>query len=171
MKYVYIIMVLVLIVLGILFFVGWSRSSRNSIPAPKKPAVVTNDQASIVNNPKPIVDNTINEDPGVVHKYQAPIPLSGTIMEEKEFTVIAKNFSFTPNVIKVKMGDKVKIIFQNAEGFHDFKIDEFKVAFKQSKSPSSQVLEFIATKTGSFEYYCSVGSHRSMGMRGTLKVE
>ena len=31
--------------------------------------------------------------------------------------------------------------------------------------------EFTADKVGSFEYYCSVGSHRSMGMKGVLKVE
>lgn len=89
----------------------------------------------------------------------------------KEFRVVGKNFAFVPSTITVKKGDKVKIIFENSEGFHDFKIDEYGVATKKTKSPTTEVLEFTADKAGSFEYYCSVGEHRSMGMKGTLKVE
>lgn len=89
----------------------------------------------------------------------------------KEFTISGKNFSFTPSAIKVKKGDKVKITFQNTAGFHDFVIDEYGVATKQAQSPATEVLEFTADKIGSFEYYCSVGTHRQMGMKGTLVVE
>lgn len=88
----------------------------------------------------------------------------------KEFTISGQNFSFTPNAITVKKGDRVKITFKNTSGFHDFRIDEFGVATQQAKSPDTEVLEFTADKAGSFEYYCSVGSHRSMGMFGTLTV-
>ncbi len=90
---------------------------------------------------------------------------------EKVFVVTGKNYSFTPATITVNKGDKVKITFKNTSGFHDFKIDEFGVAAKKTQSPTEEVLEFTADKAGSFEYYCSVGSHRSMGMKGTLKVE
>lgn len=89
----------------------------------------------------------------------------------KEFTVTGDNFSFTPNLITVKKGDKVKITFKNSVGFHDFVIDEFGAATKQTKAPTTEVVEFIADKVGSFQFYCSVGSHRAMGMFGTLKVE
>nr|MBP9748514.1 cytochrome C oxidase subunit II [Candidatus Paceibacterota bacterium] len=75
------------------------------------------------------------------------------------------------NKISVKKGDKVKIIFKNSAGFHDLVIDEYGVATKQAQAPDTEVLEFTATKTGSFEYYCSVGSHRAMGMVGILTVE
>src|SRR3989344_1616334 len=80
----------------------------------------------------------------------------------KEFTVSGKNFSFTPSLITVKQGDRVKITFQNSAGFHDFVIDEYGVATKQTQSPTIEVLEFTANKAGSFEYYCSVGTHRAM---------
>ena len=89
----------------------------------------------------------------------------------KEFTVSGKNFSFTPSMITVKKGDKVKITFQNSAGFHDFVIDQYGVATKQTNAPTTEVIEFTADKTGSFEYYCSVGTHRAMGMKGTLVVE
>ncbi len=97
----------------------------------------------------------------------------GIINEEvaKEFTISGQNFSFTPSMITVKKGDKVKITFNNVDGFHDFVIDEYGVATKQAKSPYTEVVEFTADKVGSFEYYCSVGTHRAMGMKGTLKVE
>ena len=93
------------------------------------------------------------------------------IAEVKEFTITGQNFSFSPSSIKVKKGDIVKITFKNTQGCHDFVIDEFGAATKQANSPDTEVIEFTADKAGQFEYYCSVGSHRSMGMKGTLVVE
>lgn len=89
----------------------------------------------------------------------------------KEFTVVGKNFAFEPSLMTAKKGDKVRITFKNENGYHDFVIDEFGVATKQTQAPTIEVIEFTANKTGTFEYYCSVGSHRTMGMKGTLKVE
>lgn len=99
--------------------------------------------------------------------------MEGIVAEEavKEFTVSGNNFSFNPSTIKVKKGDKVKITFINSEGFHDWVVDEFGVATKQTQAPTTEVIEFTADKSGSFEYYCSVGSHRAMGMKGILIVE
>lgn len=96
---------------------------------------------------------------------------SVTTPSVKEFTITAKNFSFTPNAITVNKGDKVKITFKNSNGFHDLKIDEYNVATKQIQGGSQDVVEFTADKAGTFEYYCSVGTHRAMGMVGTLKVQ
>jgi plastocyanin len=90
--------------------------------------------------------------------------------EAKEFTVTGGNFEFTPAAMTVKKGDTVRITFKNVEGFHDFVIDEFDVATKQIQGGAEEVVEFVADEAGSFEYYCSVGSHRAMGMKGTLTV-
>ncbi|KKT01296.1 MAG: Plastocyanin [Candidatus Nomurabacteria bacterium GW2011_GWA2_43_15] len=119
---------------------------------------------------------------GAKKRTEAPAPVvddqtevvgneSGQDGELREFTVSGQNFSFTPSLITVQKGDRVKITFKNTQGFHDFKIDEFGVATKQAQSPFEEVLEFTADKIGSFEYYCSVGTHRAMGMKGVLKVE
>lgn len=91
--------------------------------------------------------------------------------EVKEFNVSGANFSFSLKEIKVKKGDKVKIVFTNNEGFHDLIIDEFNVNTSQIKAGESKTVEFIADKTGIFEYYCSVGQHRANGMFGKLIVE
>lgn len=95
---------------------------------------------------------------------------AGNVASVKEFTVTGKNFSFAPALITVKKGDKIKITFNNVNGFHNFVINEYGVATKQVQAPDTEVLEFTADKIGSFEYYCAVGSHRSMGMKGTLVV-
>ena len=88
----------------------------------------------------------------------------------KEFTVTGQNFVFLPATLSVKKGDRVKIIFKNTGGFHGFKIDEFGVASKQINGGQEETLEFVADKSGSFEYYCSGRKHRSMGMKGALTV-
>ncbi len=89
----------------------------------------------------------------------------------KTFEVSAANFSYDVKEIKVKQGDKVKIVFTNKEGFHDWVIDEFSARTKQLAADKSETIEFVANKKGTFEYYCSVGSHRAMGMKGSLVVE
>lgn len=89
----------------------------------------------------------------------------------KTIEVIGTNYAFSPKEIKVAKGTKVKISFVNKEGFHDFVIDEFKAKTKQISAGKTETIEFIADKIGIFEYYCSVGSHRKMGMWGKLIVE
>lgn len=88
----------------------------------------------------------------------------------KSFTVEGSSMKFVPATMTVKKGDTVKVTFKNVNGFHDFVIDEFKVKTKQFQSPGEEVVEFVVDKAGSFEYYCSVGKHREMGMKGTLTV-
>ena len=150
MKNTYIaIIVLVLLVAGVWFFMG--QGNKVEAPTPE-----SNDTSGVVSNTMPVLGP---EGEGVEE-----------MVVVKEFTVSGKNFSFAPSTITVQKGDRVKITFQNTAGFHDFKIDEYGVAAKQAQAPATEVLEFTADKTGSFEYYCSVGSHRANGMKGTLVV-
>ncbi len=89
----------------------------------------------------------------------------------KEFTVAGQNFSFDVKEMRVKKGDKVRIVFKNEAGFHDWVLDEFNAKTKQIQAGETDTVEFTADKVGTFEYYCSVGSHRQMGMVGNLIVE
>jgi len=97
--------------------------------------------------------------------------LPGESASEKKFTVTGKNYSFTPSALTVKQGDKVKITFKNTDGTHDLRIDELNVATKRIKTGQEDTVIFTADKTGTFEFYCSVGRHREMGMKGMLTVE
>ena len=86
-------------------------------------------------------------------------------------TVTGTKFKFDPSEIKVKLGDTVKIHFVNGDGFHDWVIDEFNARTKQINGGQSDDISFVANKAGTFVYYCSVGNHRAMGMKGNLIVE
>ncbi len=90
---------------------------------------------------------------------------------EKKFEVNGQPFSFDPKEIKVKKGDMVIITFHNKLGMHDWVLDEFNVRTKQLKAGETETISFVANKTGTFEFYCSVGNHRMMGMKGNLIVE
>lgn len=96
---------------------------------------------------------------------------NGIADDAKVFNIESKPYSFTPNEIRVKKGDLVGIILTNIEGFHDLKIDEFNVATKQIAAGQTDTVEFVADKAGTFEFYCSVGNHRQMGMVGKLIIE
>ena len=89
----------------------------------------------------------------------------------KEFTIVAKNFSFSPTTMNVKKGDTVRITLESQGGNHDLVIDKFSARTKVLSNGQKETIEFVATESGSFEYYCSIGTHRQMGMVGALVVE
>ena len=91
--------------------------------------------------------------------------------EIREIEIDGSNFAFAPKEVRVPYGSQVKIVFKNTGGTHDLVIDEFAVRTKIIQGDATDSVTFTADKKGSFQYYCSVGSHRAMGMWGTLIVE
>ena len=88
----------------------------------------------------------------------------------REITVEGGKFYFKPATITARKGETVRVTFKNADGMHDWNIDECKVATKVIQAGQEETIEFVADKIGTFEYYCSVGNHRAMGMKGTFTV-
>ncbi len=88
----------------------------------------------------------------------------------KEFIIDGSNFKFEPSQIKVSKGDTVKITFKDDDGTHNLVVDGYNVSTR-ILSGGQDTIQFVADKTGTFEYYCSIGSHRDLGMKGTLTVE
>jgi plastocyanin len=90
----------------------------------------------------------------------------------KEITVTAKEFSFSPASISLKVGDKVKLTFKNEGKMeHNFVIDELEVETIMVSPGEEDTVEFEVTEKMEVSYYCSVGSHRQLGMEGKLIVE
>ncbi len=89
----------------------------------------------------------------------------------KTFTIEAGSFYYKPNELRVKKGDKVKIVMTAVSMMHDFNIDELGVKMPIVNNGKTGTVEFVAEKAGTFQYYCSVGQHRKMGQVGTLIVE
>ena len=131
--------------------------------------------------PEPVVeeeahDETANDlEPVIVRETKSDNGLDSNNVN-KIFILTGQNFKFVMDGVdnpelRVSKGDKVRIEFTPSEGFHDWKVDEFSAATKKVKAGDSTVVEFAADQAGTFEYYCSVGSHRQQGMKGKLIVE
>lgn len=88
----------------------------------------------------------------------------------KTFTMNTGAFYFKPDTITVKKGDTVKLSITNDGGFHNFTLDEFNVAAQLPAGKATEV-SFVASKAGTFEFYCSVMDHRARGQKGKLIVE
>jgi plastocyanin len=158
-KTVLVILLAVVLGMGVL----WARN-RNSMVAP----------AATTMEAQPTAEQQEGAASGVMEAVVTPESTSGDAMtatNKVSFTVEGSQFKFTPNELKVKKGDTVEIVFKNSEGFHDWVLDEFNAKTKQISAGESETISFVADKTGTFEYYCSVGKHRQMGMVGNLIVE
>lgn len=94
-----------------------------------------------------------------------------TINEITIFDVHGSNYRFDPVEIRVKKGETVKINFVNDEGFHNFRIDELNLRTETISQGNVDTVTFVPDKVGEFEFYCGVGNHRELGMKGTLIVE
>jgi plastocyanin len=84
------------------------------------------------------------------------------------------DYQFSQKTIMVEAGQKVTVKLKNINGFHDFVIDELKVASKQISVDQEDSVTFTVPESAagqSYEYYCSVGSHRELGMVGVLQVK
>lgn len=76
----------------------------------------------------------------------------------KDLTVISKKLEwrFEPETIQVEQGDKINLTVINEDDFdHGFAIDAFGIS---QRLPANQTtkLDFVATKSGEFPFYCSV---------------
>lgn len=146
-SYVVGIIVVVVVVFGVWFYAAQNKQQTVSTPA------VTD----VVQTPAPEEKKEASD--------------AAMVSDVKEVVVEGSAFKFMPAEIKVKKGQTVKIVFKNTGGMHDFVVDEFKAKTKIIKANETDTIQFVADKAGTFEYYCSVGNHRAMGMKGNLIVE
>lgn len=138
-----VILALVAVFVGALFLLNkYKAKSGNSYSVEETPQVEENQQTS---SEAQTPSNTIEVEGGMYY--------------------------FKPDVIKVKKGETVRISFRSVDGVHDFVIDEFDARTEIIREGQTTEVSFVADKTGEFEYYCSVGNHRALGMKGTLVVE
>ncbi|HLD04610.1 MAG TPA: cupredoxin domain-containing protein [Candidatus Nanoarchaeia archaeon] len=89
----------------------------------------------------------------------------------KEFSLVAKQFEFVPNEIRVKKGDRVKLRVKSIDTQHGFRLPDFGVEVTLEPD-QEKVVEFTADQAGTFDFYCSVFCGAGHGnMRGLLFVE
>ena len=90
----------------------------------------------------------------------------------KEVTVVGTEFSFSPALITVKSGEKVKLTFQNNGSVsHNLVVEGLGISTKTIGRGKTETLEFTAPASGTYKFFCSVPGHRPAGMEGSLKAE
>lgn len=94
-----------------------------------------------------------------------------TTNDERVITMDAGSFYYKPNVITAKLGEKLKVVITSKDMVHNFNIDELNVHSPMIHSGETNSVEFVASKQGTFEFYCSVGQHRAHGQVGKITIE
>jgi cytochrome c oxidase subunit II len=98
-------------------------------------------------------------------------PQSQSAGQVHEIQMTAKKYEFSPDPIRVKKGERVRLVITAIDHDHGFKLEAFNVEQKLKKGDPTTV-EFTADKAGTFPFKCSV--HCGIGhgrMKGTLIVE
>ena len=88
----------------------------------------------------------------------------------REFTVTARDYSFSPNRVEAQQDDLIKLIVQSADNAYGFTIDDYRVS-KRVPAGGSTVIEFRADRAGTFAFYSNLSNDaRHSQMRGQLVV-
>ena len=88
----------------------------------------------------------------------------------REFTIVAKEHSFTPHKLDVSQDYLVEITLRSEDVPATFAIDAYRIV-KRVAGKSSITFEFRADQAGSFPFYCNLTVDKECkDMRGTLNV-
>jgi heme/copper-type cytochrome/quinol oxidase subunit 2 len=88
----------------------------------------------------------------------------------REFTVVARDYRFSPSRLEVAQDDLVKLTVQSADVAYSLTIDEYRVS-KRVPAGGSTSLEFRADRAGTFAFYSNMTSDsRHSQARGELVV-
>jgi heme/copper-type cytochrome/quinol oxidase subunit 2 len=89
---------------------------------------------------------------------------------ERDFSISAHKYAFTPAVIQVNQDDLVRITFTTSDIPHSFTVDKYRIA-KRVEPGKSVVFEFRADQPGRFPIYCNlVADELCREMKGELVV-
>jgi len=88
-----------------------------------------------------------------------------------EIAITARKYSFTPDVIRVKKDEHVRLAITALDADHGFKLEAFQINQQLKKGQATSV-EFIADRPGTFPFQCSHYCGFGHGkMKGQLIVE
>jgi len=88
----------------------------------------------------------------------------------REFTIVAKDFHYSPTRIEVMQDDLVKLTVRSEDIAHSFTVDEYRIS-KRVPAGGSTTFEFQADRPGTFAFYCGLtGDPGHRMMRGELVV-
>ncbi|MDP2838321.1 MAG: cupredoxin domain-containing protein [Candidatus Moranbacteria bacterium] len=101
-----------------------------------------------------------------------PPPTTAVVngVTERTIHVGVRQWAWDPDVLRVKEGELVRLIIHNADVKHGLVIPALGV--DQDIPPDGAVVEFTASKKGTFEFFCSVWCGEGhMEMQGKIIIE
>ena len=75
--------------------------------------------------------------------------------KDVEIRITARQFEFSPRLVRVHKGDHVKLLLRSEDVPHGFKIDELKID-KHIGAEGTATVEFTPEREGRYKFYCSV---------------
>src|SRR5881396_3470913 len=105
------------------------------------------------------------------------LPAGVKAVAPRTVSLTEKEFSITPNIITVNQGETVQFVVTNAGTTHHsltVELAEAKIEkdlFEPHIAPgTTRTASFTFTKAGTWEMYCPVADHKSLGMKGEIVV-
>ena len=155
-------------VIGVLLLVlVLSSCGSDNVNSEKEEVVVdtplTQEQKQVVaNGGGEVIEEAVTETEIIVKEFE---------MDSFTEIVDGKYFpQFSVKEIEVNEWDPVRLKIRTTKGTHDIKIDEFNV-FAETPVDEVTIVEFVADKKGTFQYYCSKPNHRENGHWRTIVVK
>lgn len=88
----------------------------------------------------------------------------------REFTLTARDYSFSPNRVEATQDDLIKLTVQSADVAYGFAIDDYRLS-RRVPAGGSTTIEFRADRPGTFQFYSNLSNDsRHSQMRGQLVV-
>ncbi len=164
-----VIIATVVAVLGILGILGFVMSRNSTVQ--KTQEVSPSESGSSTGAPDNLVVPTEAEFQDLNQRVIEGSEDVQDTAEVRTIEVTAGGFYYQPAEIRVKQGETVRVEMKSVDMMHDFVIDELGVNIPITQAGESNSVEFTADTKGTFQYYCSVGNHRTQGQVGTIIVE
>ena len=103
------------------------------------------------------------------------VPATSTAQDlvpnRREFTITARDHTFTPDRMEVSQDDLVKITLRSEDRPYSFAIDSYRIV-KRTGAGQAITFEFRADHAGTFEFYCNLTADPACReMKGTLVVK
>ena len=94
-------------------------------------------------------------------------PVSTGNIKEVSIRIPKDTWGFDPQVVEVKRGDTVKLRFINEDSYdHGVGIDAYGISQRIPARAILDVPPFVVTKSGDFQFYCSVSCGDSSSLPG-----
>ena len=87
-----------------------------------------------------------------------------------EFTLVARNFRYSPDHLEVSQDDLVKVTIRSEDIVYSFAIDEYRIV-RRVPAGGMTTFEFLADRSGTFRFYSNLTSDSGHAeMQGELVV-